>query len=303
MKIKIINDFRTFIEMLLATILSEKTNYILYYYYEHFKHRKFPKYPNFSKPKTFNEKIIWLKLNKLYNNAYILADKYLVRDYIKDKIGDKYLIPLIGVFSNSKEINFNSLPNSFVLKTNHGSGWNILCDKKKDLNEYEIKRKLDYWLNLNYYNIGLEYQYKKIKPLIICETYLTNNKSNPLIDYKLFCFNGLVKYIQVDIDRFTNHTRKFYDTNWNVQPFSTLYPRSSKNLEKPSCLNEMIEIANILSCEFHFLRVDLYYYEGKIYFGELTFHHGGGYEPFHPSEYDRILGQELKINYNVPNKC
>lgn len=270
-----------------------------FYYYLHFRHGVIPKKLNLRNPQTFNEKIIWLKNYHRVHNANILADKYSVRDFIEKKNGAHYLIPLLGVFDSPLDIDFNKLPDSFVLKANHGSGFNIIVREKNKLNKERTIKQLDKWLKTDYYQVGKEYQYKEIRPRIICETYLENSSENPLIDYKFFCFSGEPSFIQVDLDRFTNHTRNFYDLNWQLLPFTTLYPLGKKVLPKPEKLSEMIQIAKSLSEDLIFSRIDLYYYNGKIYFGEITLHHGGGFEPVMPRIYNSILGQHIVLPQNL----
>lgn len=267
----------------------------IFYYYLHFKKGVIPKRLNLKNPSTFNEKTIWLKLNVRYANANIISDKVLVKEFVKNKIGEQYLIPNIAVFDDVSQIEISKLPSSFVLKANHGSSWNIICEDKNKFNFKDVEYKLNRWLNTNYYDIGKEYQYKDIAPKIICETYLTNSKENPLVDYKIFCFSGEPKFIQVDLDRFTNHTRNFYDVDWKLMPFTTLYPLGGKKLPRPEALDEMLSIAQKLSDGLKFARIDLYYHNKSVYFGEITLHHGGGFEPFMPSEYDKILGQYINL--------
>jgi len=281
------------IEDHIKRILSERFYNHIFYYYLHLKKGAMPKIINLRHPLTFNEKTIWLKINHKYPNANMLADKYLVRSFVEKKIGDKYLISLLNVYDNPAEIDFTVLPESFVLKTNHGSGFNIIVRSKKELDTNKTRNQLDRWLKIDYYSIAKDYQYKGIKPRIICEEYLENSAENPLIDYKIFCFSGEPAYIQVDLDRFTKHTRNFYDLSWNLLSFTTLYPLGKKVLPAPEKLSEMIWIAKSLSEGMIFARIDLYNYKGQVYFGEITLHHGGGFEPFFPKKYDYILGERI----------
>ncbi|WP_297277201.1 ATP-grasp fold amidoligase family protein [uncultured Brachyspira sp.] len=265
---------------------------------------------NLENPKTFNEKLQWLKL--YYHDPLMTkcADKYLVREYVKEIIGEEYLIPLLGVWDSPDEIDFDSLPNQFVLKVNWGCGQNIIVKDKTKLNIDEIKEKLKYWLEpfSNFYYYNYEWQYKNIKPKIICEKYM-KQVNDQLYDYKLFCFNGKVKYIQVDLDRFTNHTRCIYDTNWKKQEFKThsFYGLYLGDIKKPKNLDLMIELSNKLSLKFCHVRVDFYEIDNKLYFGELTFTHGNGMELFSISEYDYKWGnlldlpKEKKVEYDYIN--
>lgn len=253
---------------------------------------------NLENPKTFNEKIQWLKL--FYHNPIITkcTDKYLVRDYIKEKIGDKYLIPLLGVWDRPEDIDFDKLPNKFVLKVNWGCGQNIIVKDKTQLNYNDIIEKLRNWLFPfeNHYYYNFEWQYKNIIPKIICEKYI-EQINNQLYDYKVFCFNGEPKYIQVDIDRFSDHKRCIYDINWNKQEFKTGngFKFYELEIEKPNNLNLMIDLSKILSKEFVLLRVDFYEVEKQIFIGELTFTHGNGTERFNINEWDTKLGDLLKL--------
>jgi len=261
-------------------------------------HKRYGKkayWANLENPQTFNEKILWLKLNYRNELGNIVADKYAVREYVSQRIGEKYLIPMINVFPSPLNIDFNKLPNKFVLKPNHGSGMVILCNNKTELNRDEAMKKLLSWEKINYYYHGREWQYDGIKPLVVCEEMLESDE--PLADFKFFCFNGVPKYVQVDFDRFTYHTRAFYDMSWKKQKFSTLYPLSEKEMPVPFNLKEMKEIASTLSKDFIFTRVDLYNVNNKVYFGEITLHHGGGNEPFNPFEYDKQIGNELFIEH------
>jgi len=246
-----------------------------------------PYFPNFTKPKTFNEHINYFKLNYKDNLGSLVADKVKVRDYVKEKIGEDYLISIHGIYENADEINFEALPeNGFAIKTNHGSGWNIICKNKKELNVQKAIDKLNYWLKLNIYYINREIQYKSIKPLLICEQLLTYE----IFDFKVFCFFGEPKFIQIDINRFTEHQRLFFDTNWRELDFSINYPISKKKVEKPKLLDEMIDVSKTLSSDFDFVRIDLYIYEEKLYFGEMTLFPGGGFEPFLNYEQDLLVG-------------
>jgi hypothetical protein len=251
---------------------------------------KFRRY-NLTNPESFNEKLNYLKLNPENKTYSKYADKIAVRDFVKETVGAKYLIPVIGIFKTAEEINFRELPDKFVLKANHGSGWNIICEDKQSLNFEKTRRKLKKWLKYNSFYLSREYQYKPIVPAIICEELLEFN----IFDYKFFCFSGNPEIIQVDIDRFTNHRRAFYNVNWEKQDFSIRYPISDKIIEKPAQFDEMFEVCKKLSAPFNFVRVDLYLHNSKIYFGELTFFPGGGNEPFNPVESDYSFGRLLNL--------
>ncbi len=249
---------------------------------------------NWKVPRTFNEKVQWIKLYDRNPIMTKLADKLAVRDYVAKKVGKKYLNKNCYVFNSINELARmkKKLPSSCVIKATHGSGWNIVLNNRR-IESQEIK-KLNNWLSSNYYDIGREWCYKDIKPQIICEKYICPRSRSGLLDYKFFCFHGEPKFIQVDIDRSTNHKRNFYDTTWEKLPVGLCYEKSRKLINKPKRLKEMLEVASALSNDFLFARVDLYC-EDKVYFGEITFYPGNGFEPFYPDKYDYEFGAYLKI--------
>jgi hypothetical protein len=249
-------------------------------------------YPlNWSNPQTFCEKINILKTGRLSGLHTKVADKVAVREFVAKKIGENYLVPLFGIFDTANDIDYSKLPNQFAIKANHGSGWNIICVDKNQLNWKKATKKLNYWLGLNAYYLSREQQYKKIRPKLIVE-YLIDEEPN---DYKFFCFEGIPKLIQVDYSRFTKHSRSIYDMDWNLTPYKIRYPQIPVTIPKPKGFQEMIVIARKLSADFQFCRVDLYNVDGKIYFGEITLFPGGGVEPFLKREHDLELGQFLKL--------
>ena len=253
---------------------------------------------NLDNPKSFNEKIQWLKL---YNHDPLItkcADKYLAREYIKEKIGEEYLIPLFGVWDNPDDIDFDALPNQFVLKVNWGYAQNIIVKDKSKLNIEEVKEKLKNWmkpLSNNYYN-SFEWSYKNIQPKIICEKYIEQIDGD-LFDYKVFCFNGKVKYIGIHLYRYTNHSRCIYDIHWNkinnlITGPNKLY---DKDIEKPKNLELILKLSEKLSSDFYHVRVDWFIISEKLYIGELTFTHGNGMEKFSIPEWDYKFGKLLKL--------
>lgn len=257
---------------------------------------------NLIKPKTFNEKLQWLKLYDRNPKYTSITDKYLVREFVKEKIGEEYLIPLLGVWDNAKQINFKDLPNQFVLKCNHDSGSVIICKDKEKINTKKVIKKINKLLKKQYYWKSREYNYKDINPKVIAEKYMIDEEGQDLKDYKIFCFNGEPKFIQVDIGRFTNHVRNFYTTEWNFIPVEFGKKNNEKIIiEKPSKLKEMLYIAKQLSSEIPMARVDLYVIKGEVYFGEITFHHGGGGEKIEPFEYDEKWGNFINLD-NLINK-
>jgi hypothetical protein len=253
-------------------------------------------FPNLKEPTKFTEKIQWLKLYERKPFYSQLADKYLVRKYVKNFVGDKFLIPLIGVYENVDDIEFNNLPNKFVLKCTHGSGWNIVCSNKSKLNLKMARNKLSEWLKTNYYHRTGEWIYKDIKPRIICEQFLSDELGEGLTDYKFFCFGGTPRFIRVSYDRFVKQAVNFYNLNWDKESFSAnLYNYQTIDIPKPDNLNEMINIAKRLAYGFKFVRVDLYSVKKRIYFGEMTFYPGNGFIKFSPKEYDLKIGRILNL--------
>lgn len=266
----------------------------LYYRIRYFI--KFKSILDLSNPVTFNAKINYLKLNDRNPFYTKLVDKYEVRKYVENKIGNKYLNEVLGIYKNVKELDFKTLPNSFVLKATHGSSWVIVCDDKMKLNKELAKREMSYWLNNNFYKMWGEWVYKNVEPRVICEQFLENKNEVSLLDYKFYCFHGEPKFIHVDIDRAEKHERNFYDLNWERLPFGLFYPQSKRDVNKPKQLELMIELAKKLSADFVFVRVDFYEVENKVIFGELTFYPGNGLEIFTPRKYDNEIGKFLNLD-------
>lgn len=252
---------------------------------------------NLSNPVTFNEKVQWLKLND-HNPLYVqLVDKYAVREYIAKKIGNQFLIPLIGKWSKVEDIDFDKLPNEFVLKCNHDSGGIVICKDKKTLDINSAKKKLEDHLKRNHYYMSREWAYKNVIPCIICEKYMVDNKTQDLRDYKFFCFNGEPKFIQVDFNRFAGHKRNLYTLDWKLIDITIKCPNDpNANIEKPANLNEMIEVAKELSKGLPEVRIDLYSVNDKTYFGELTLYHGGGIEKFSSDEFAQEMGSWIDLS-------
>ena len=247
---------------------------------------------NLDQPVSFNEKIGVLKLNKENLSLCKYADKLLVRDYVSANIGSKYLVPLINSFNKVEDIDYEKLPPRFIIKTNHGSGLNIVCAGKSSFDFPSAKQKLKRWMNYNSFYLTREYQYKNITPAIIIEDLLSEN----VADYKFFCTNGQPVMVQVDIDRFTCHKRLIYDINWVKQPYNIRYETTELEIPRPAKFEEMLDISRKLSAPFKFVRVDLYLHNQNIYFGELTFSPGGGVEPFNPTSADTAFGMNMEIH-------
>lgn len=258
---------------------------------------------NLDNPQSFNEKIQWLKLFDSTSLKTLYADKYQVRKVIGEKIGEKYLIPIIGgAWQNAKNIDFSELPQQFVLKCNHGSGMNIIVKDKSKIDKEKIIRQLNRWLKIDYAFFwqfcDLELHYSSIPPVIYAEKYIQEIDGN-LHDYKIHCFNGKPIYIEVISDRdYTSHQalESWYDTNWQKQQFTDgVYPNNPQDIKRPRCLDEMLTISNILSSEFKYARIDLYEVNGQVLFGEITFTPGSGTYKWNPQEANQILGQHIII--------
>lgn len=248
-------------------------------------------------PKTFNEKLQWLKLYNRQPELTVMADKVAVRDYITKTIGAEYLIPCLGIWEDPEDIDFSVFPDRFVLKCNHNSGLGMyICKDKANLDIPKVKRKLKKGLAQDYYLSGREWPYKNIKRKIIAEAYMEDTNGR-LDDYKLMCFNGEVKCSFVCSDRFSKkglHVT-FFDSDWNVMPFDRSYPSVREGLPKPSQYDKMVELAQTLSKDIPFVRVDFYEVDGKIYFGEMTFYPGCGFEAFQPEQWDKTLGDWITL--------
>lgn len=248
-------------------------------------------------PNTFNEKLQWLKLYDRNPDYTKMVDKYEAKKYISNLIGEEYIIPTLGVYNNFDEIDFDKLPNEFVMKCTHDSGGNIICKDKTKLDFKVVREKIERCLKRNYYNVGREWPYKNVKPRIIVEKYMEDKAQEELKDYKFMSFNGKVKCSFVCSDRYGEDGLKvdFYDLEWNKMPFQRHYPNSKENIQKPKNYELMIQLAEKLSNGIPFVRVDFYEINGKVYFGELTFFPGSGFEEFTPEKYDRILGDMLEL--------
>lgn len=277
-------------------------------------------------PMDFNEKLQWLKLH--YRNPLMVkcADKWAVREFVEDRIGEKYLAESIGVYDDVEKIPFDELPDKFVLKATHGSGWNIICPDKSKIDWPLAKRKMRKWLKSDFSRNGREWQYHGIKPQIICEKFLVDPETPILRDYKLFTFKGETKYIWVDFTEPVSENtdvpitqevgyskpkvvnglaryRNFYDPQWSFIPGrGSLHPcKETTTVKKPECLDEMLDVAKKLASVFPQCRVDLYVIGGKrIVFGELTFTSGNGCNAFYPQSFNDELGAYIDLKSIEP---
>lgn len=246
-------------------------------------------------PQTFNEKLQWLKLHDRKPEYTTMVDKYAVKMYVADIIGEKYIIPTLGVWNHFDEINFDKLPNQFVLKCTHDSGGIVICKDKNKLDLKSAKKKIEKSLKQNYYWSGREWPYKDVKPRIIAEEYMIDESGYELKDYKFFCFNGEPKMMFIATDRGSDTKFDFYDMEFNHLPFTNGHPNANKQIKKPKNYSTMLALSAKLSFGIPHVRVDFYNINGKIYFGELTFFHWSGLVPFEPEEWDYKLGSWLKL--------
>lgn len=280
---------KSFIIKNIPRFLQKKLNGMLY-------KRAIGRDLDWSNLNAYTEKMQWAKFNDSTPIKTTLSDKYLVREWVADKIGEQYLIPLLGAWDSFSDIQFDKLPNQFVLKTNHGSGSVIVVKDKNALNIAQAKQCFNDWMHIDYaYVTGFEFQYSNIKRKIIAENYLETDLGE-LQDYKFLCFDGVPHFCWVDLGRFGKHTRNVYDLNWNLQPWNQYtYGNSDRPIPKPKNFDKMVELATTLCQGFSHVRVDLYNVDGAIYFGEMTFTNGCGFDRIVPDEYDYVLGQLWNI--------
>lgn len=290
------SNFRLVFEKM-STLLLSDLNYIKYTY-----KKRFGREINLKDPKTYTEKLQWLKLFYRNDDMPICTDKYEVHDYLK-KLGYGHLLnEIIGVYNDAGDIDFESLPNRFVAKTTHGTNTNLICKNKSELDWNKWKKIINSWLKSNLYAIGREWNYKDIPPRIIIEKMIEHE---PLIDYKFMCFNGEPKYLQINNDNDGIHYVDFYNIKWERVGFTyNKFLKSNHVIPIPEQFEEMKTLAKKLSAPFPYVRVDFYNSSGKIIFGELTFFPGSGLLPLVPTEnkYDELLGSELQLpkpNHNL----
>lgn len=261
-----------------------------YYIYTH-------KRLNLRNPRRFNEKLQWLKLYNRDPMHTVMVDKYLVREYIKNTIGEQYLIPLVGVWDSVDEIDFDALPEKFVIKCNHNSGEGMyICRDRSQMDVEAVKAGLRYGLEQDYYLCEREWPYKNVPRKIVAEAYIDDGSGHGINDYKVFNFNGEPYIIQVDFDRFIGHKKNIYTTEWKLCDFSFNYPSHPEvEIPKPSVLEEMLALSRKLSAGEPYMRTDFYCVDGKIYFGELTFFPAAGYGSFEPDRVDYELGEKITL--------
>ena len=254
---------------------------------------------NLDTPQTFNEKLQWLKIHNRKDEYTMMVDKYAVREYIAEKLGEEYLIPLLGVWDDPEDIDFEALPDRFVLKCNHNSGTGMcICKDKSKLDFDAVRKELKKGINEDYFIISREWPYKNVKRRIIAEQYM-EDKDGQFVDYKFYCFGGNIHSVMACIDRASGYPRFYYfDREWNLQRINKhgLEAPEGYTLPKPECMDEMFEIAAKLSENMPFVRIDLYQIEGKIYFGEITFFSSSGLSPDLPKKTDSLWGSMIDLD-------
>lgn len=276
-----------------SRILSDKSYIKLIWF------RKFHKIPNLKNPQTFNEKLQWLKLYDRKPIYTTMVDKYEAKKYVADIIGEEHIIPTLGVWDRFDDINFDELPNEFVLKCTHDSGGLVICRDKSKLDINAAKKKIERSLKTNYYWSGREWPYKNVKPRIIAEKFMTDeNNAASIMDYKFYCFDGEPRFLYISTgleDHSTAHI-SFVTLDWNFAPYQRSdYPPFEVLPPKPTKFDEMLEYCRKLSCGQSFLRVDLYQINNVVYFSELTFSPCGGMMPFKDFTHDKIIGDMIKL--------
>lgn len=265
--------------------------YIQIYYFAHFK-----KFCDLKNPKTYNEKLNWLKLHERNPLHTTLVDKYEVKEYVAQIIGKEHIVPTFGVWDSFDEIDFDKLPNQFVLKCTHDSeGFVIVTDKKK-FDKKAAKAKIEASLKQNFYYIGREWPYKNVKPRVLAEQYMEDHTDGELRDYKFFCFDGEPKAMLIASGRAAGHAMiNYYDIDFNLLEFTTKYPNAKEPLRKPVTYDKMVEFSKILSKGYPHVRVDFYEVDGQLYFGELTFFSCSGFMPFEPKKWDKVFGDWIEL--------
>ncbi len=259
---------------------------------------------NLDNPQTFNEKVNWLKLNNHKAIHTTLVDKYLVKDYMSNLIGKQYIVPTYGVYDNFDDINFNSLPEKFIIKCNHDSGGLVICHSKSTFNVKKARKIINNALSKEIYSFTKEWAYKDIKKKIIIEELLEEEGKLVPEDYKVYCFNGKPKYIVVFHNRFNKKEKlseTVYDTNWICQnvSFDNHFLPNSDDVKKPDCLEELLTVSEIIAKDFPQVRVDFYIINNKIYFGEVTLYTASGFQPMIPESLDEELGKLIDLNYKL----
>jgi len=284
---------RFYISRNIARLLSDKLYLSIKF------HDRLGYWMNWNHPKTYNEKLQWLKLYNRRPEYTIMVDKVKVKDWVADKIGKEYIIPTLGVWKSAEDVDFEHLPNRFVIKCNHNSGTGMyLCGDKSKMDVLQVRKGLDEGLRENYVLQNREWPYKNVPRKILAEQFLNEPGKEAPDDYKVMCFDGKVQLIELHEGRFTeNHTQAFYDRDWKMTSITQgRYGKvATKMVERPTLLDEMIRLSEILAKDIPHVRVDWYIVNNHLYFGEMTFFDGSGFEPFDRFEDDQLLGSWITL--------
>lgn len=274
--------------------MDDKT-YIKMRYYAHFGVRL-----DLKKPRSFNEKLQWLKLYDRNPQYVKLVDKYEVKKFISQMVGNEYVIPLLGVWDKFEDIDFKALPKQFVLKCTHDSGGIVICKDKDNFDVNISKNKIENSLKQNFFYWGREWPYKNVKPRIIAEEYMVDESETELKDYKVFCFHGEPRLIDVDFNRYIKHMRNLYTVDWEYIDAEIEYPTNARQqIDKPKKLEEMLNLARKLSKGIPFVRIDFYVINDRVYFGEMTFYHESGIGRFNPESLNIKLGNLICLENDI----
>ena len=251
---------------------------------------------NLESPTSFCDKLNWMKFHYRPPEFRTYVDKFAVRDHVARTLGTEWLIPLLGTWERPEQIPWDDLPNAFVLKTNHGSGTNVLCADKARFDRSLAARRLRRWLRRDFYWYGLEWCYRDMPRKILGETFLQGPSGQPPWDYKVLCFGGEPRIVWVDLGRFTQHRRIYYDVEWNrLACGSSWYAAAEENVPRPACLAQLLAAARALAGRHPFMRVDFYVVADRPLFGEITIFPGGGFEPFLPLSFDEEVGSWIPL--------
>ena len=250
---------------------------------------------NLKNPTTYNEKLQWLKLHNRKPIYTDMVDKYKAKEYIAERIGEEYIIPTLGVWDSFDEIDFDALPNQFVLKCTHDSGGLVIVKDKSQLDKEKARKKIKKCLKRNFFYSGREWPYKNVKPRIIAEVYMEDSADDALTDYKFFCFHGEAKIMYISKDHGKDPRTDFFDMEFNHLPILARDPNAEVPPTKPAQFEQMKHIAEILSKDIPHLRVDFYLINDKIYVGELTFYHMSGFTRVQPDEWNKKMGDWIDL--------
>lgn len=286
----------------LAKLVNGKAHFLSDKRYLNIMYRAvFDKKIDWVNPKTYNEKLQWLKLYDRRPEYTIMVDKYAAKEHVSKIIGSQYIIPTLGIWDRFDDIDFASLPDQFVLKCTHDSGGLVIVKDKSDFDMTAARKKIEACLKKNYFWKGREWPYKNVHPRIIAEKYMVDESNSELKDYKIYNFNGDPKFIEVDYDRFKSHKRNIYNIDWDYLDIMMQYPNdSNKYISRPKALDIMLEAAKKLSKDIPHLRTDFYSIDDKIYFGEMTFYSSSGFMKITPDIWDERIGDWIELPSKIP---